>query len=77
MRMNKGLHAKSLSFVDRELEDIFEGIKTGKIDGWRFLSLSEISHADFALSNAKNKSIKIYRATKYQKIEANFVIFDK
>jgi len=79
--MNKRIHAKTLSFVDRELEDIFEGIKTGKINGSRFLSLSETtSHFDSELynnNNNKNKNSKIYREKKYKKIEGSFEIFDK
>jgi len=80
VRLNKGLHARSLSFVDRELEDIFEGMMTGKLDGSRFLSLSETSHPDFPLSNHNNnkdKNSKIYRGKKYQQIEGSFEIFDK
>ncbi len=68
--MNKALHASSLQFVDRELEDIFEGIKNGKIDSSRFLSLSK-ARSDDGYSTIYSGTMT-NRRKKYKKIEGHF-----
>ena len=69
--MNKAFHAKSLQFVDRELEDIYEGLKKGKVDSHRVTSLY-VNETSSEYMGPKSLQKKKSSQVKYQKVEGSF-----
>ena len=71
VKMNKGLHAKSLQFVDRDLEDIYEGLKKGKLDSSRVIS-SYVEEPSSEYTGPTSRQKKNFSLLKYQKVEGSF-----
>jgi len=71
VRMNKAFHARSLKFVDRNLEDIYEGLKTGKINSSRVTS-SYVEEPSSEYTSPKNCQKKKFTHLKYERVYDNF-----